>query len=104
VRYLLVERWLISSSTWLVTQRINRFTKNGFWNRPSVAVISCFQSFERLLSAWRAARPNGSPLDDLGGAIRAVELHHDTFRSTYAAVVALLKLEGHVSEYRNGLG
>jgi hypothetical protein len=49
---------------------------------------------ERLLSAWRAARPNGSPLDDLGDAIRAVELHHDTFRSTYAAVVALLKREG----------
>lgn len=48
---------------------------------------------ERLLSAWRAARPNGSPLDDLGDAIQAVELHHDTFRSTYTAVVALLKRE-----------
>ena len=49
---------------------------------------------ERLLSAWRAARPNGSLLDDLGGAIHAVELHHDTFRSTHAAVVAFLKLDG----------
>jgi hypothetical protein len=49
---------------------------------------------ERLLSVWRAARPNGSALDELGNAIRAVELHHDTFRSTYAAVVALLKREG----------
>ena len=48
----------------------------------------------RLLSAWRAARPNGTEVDDLGYAIRAVELHHDTFRSTYAAVVALLKREG----------
>ncbi|MGD9983741.1 MAG: Eco57I restriction-modification methylase domain-containing protein [Porticoccaceae bacterium] len=48
----------------------------------------------RLLSAWRAARPNGSSLDELGNAIRAVELHHDTFRSTQAAVVALLKREG----------
>ena len=48
----------------------------------------------RLLSAWRAARPNGTEVDDLGDAIRAVELHHDTFRSTYAAVVALLKREG----------
>ncbi len=48
----------------------------------------------RLLSAWRAARPNGTAVDDLGDAIRAVELHHDTFRSTYAAVVALLKREG----------
>jgi len=49
---------------------------------------------ERLLSVWRAARPNGSALDELGNAIRAVELHHDTFRSTHAAVVALLKREG----------
>ncbi len=49
---------------------------------------------QRLLSAWRAARPNGTAVDDLGDAIRAVELHHDTFRSTYAAVVALLKREG----------
>jgi hypothetical protein len=49
---------------------------------------------ERLLSAWRAARPNGSALYDLSDAIRAVELHHDTFRSTHAAVVALLKREG----------
>lgn len=49
---------------------------------------------ERLLSVWRAARPNGSALDELGNAIRAVELHHDTFRSTHAAVVALLKRKG----------
>ncbi|MHB1018492.1 MAG: Eco57I restriction-modification methylase domain-containing protein [Coriobacteriia bacterium] len=49
---------------------------------------------QRLLSAWRAARPNGIAVDDLGDAIRAVELHHDTFRSTYTAVVALLKREG----------
>lgn len=49
---------------------------------------------KRLLSAWRAARPNGSAVDDLADAIWAVELHHDTFRSTYAAVVALLKREG----------
>lgn len=49
---------------------------------------------QRLLSAWRAAGPNGTAVDDLGDAIRAVELHHDTFRSTYTAVVALLKREG----------
>lgn len=49
---------------------------------------------QRLLGAWRAARPNGIAVDDLGDAIRAVELHHDTFRSTYAAVVALLRREG----------
>lgn len=51
-------------------------------------------TIERLLSAWRAARPNGSALNKLGNAIRAVELHHDTFRSTHGAVVALLKRDG----------
>ncbi|HPF57757.1 MAG TPA: Eco57I restriction-modification methylase domain-containing protein [Candidatus Competibacteraceae bacterium] len=49
---------------------------------------------ERLLRVWQAARLDGSALDELGNAIRAVELHHDTFRSTHAAVVALLKHEG----------
>lgn len=49
---------------------------------------------ERLLGAWQAARPSGSALNDLGDAIRAVELHHDTFRSTHAAVVTLLRRRG----------
>lgn len=49
---------------------------------------------ERLLSAWRAARPKGSAFEELDGAIRAVELHHDTFRNTYAAVLKFLKGEG----------
>ncbi|WP_292254889.1 Eco57I restriction-modification methylase domain-containing protein [Marinospirillum sp.] len=49
---------------------------------------------KRLLSAWRVARPNGSALEELGNAIHAVELHHDTFSSTQASVVALLKREG----------
>ena len=49
---------------------------------------------ERLLGAWRSAKLSSSALDDLSNAIRAVELHHDTVRSTYAAVVALLKREG----------
>jgi len=48
----------------------------------------------RLLKAWRAAKPNGDALEDLSDAIRAVELHHDTFHSTHADVVALLKSEG----------
>ena len=62
---------------------------------PSVGGGDCLLPIiQRLLSAWRAARPNGTEVDDLGDAIRAVELHHDTFRSTYAAVVALLKREG----------
>ncbi|MCL2830911.1 MAG: Eco57I restriction-modification methylase domain-containing protein [Betaproteobacteria bacterium] len=52
------------------------------------------QIIERLLNAWKSARPNGSALDELTDAIRAVELHHDTYRSTYAAVVRLLRREG----------
>lgn len=46
---------------------------------------------DRLLDAWRSSRPNGSVLDDLADAIRAVELHHETFRSTRANVLALLE-------------
>lgn len=49
---------------------------------------------ERLLNAWRAASPNGSALDELSDAIRAVELHLDTFRNTYAAVVTHLQRAG----------
>lgn len=49
---------------------------------------------ERLLRAWRAGGLNGSAIDALGDALRAVELHHDTFRSTYLTVVALLNHEG----------
>jgi hypothetical protein len=53
-----------------------------------------FPIIERLLIAWRTARPNGCALDELADAIRGVELHHDTFRDTRTAVVALLKREG----------
>ncbi len=49
---------------------------------------------ERLLGAWRTARPNGAALDDLSNAIRATELHRETFRSTYADIIALLQREG----------
>ncbi len=48
----------------------------------------------RLLTAWRAAKSPGSALDNLGEAIRAVELHQETFDSTHAAVIARLKREG----------
>ena len=51
-------------------------------------------AIRRLLSAWRAARLNAGVVEALADSIRAVELHHDTFVSTYAAVVALLKCEG----------
>lgn len=58
---------------------------------------------ERLLAAWRVARPNGSALGELAGAIRAVELHHETFYSTKAAVVELLKHQGISSNDANAL-
>ncbi|MDP2824571.1 MAG: TaqI-like C-terminal specificity domain-containing protein [Sulfuritalea sp.] len=48
----------------------------------------------RLLRAWRAGKGAKSALDDLGEAIRAVELHHETFESTHAAVIILLTREG----------
>lgn len=48
----------------------------------------------RLLRAWKAANGRKSALDDLSEAIRAVELHGETFISTHAAVIALLMKEG----------
>lgn len=49
---------------------------------------------ERLIVAWRTSNSIGSALDDLGEAIRAVELHRETFLGTYRAVVTLLQREG----------
>ena len=48
----------------------------------------------RLLTSWRAVNRSGCALDDLSDALRAVELHRETFQSTHAAVVSLLKSEG----------
>lgn len=48
----------------------------------------------RLLGAWRTGAGTKSALEDLGDAIRAVELHRETFDATHAAVIALLKQEG----------
>ena len=48
----------------------------------------------RLMKAWRNGQKSEAALDDLGNAIRAVELHRETFHSTHAAVIALLKREG----------
>ncbi|WP_255991686.1 Eco57I restriction-modification methylase domain-containing protein [Chitinolyticbacter albus] len=43
---------------------------------------------DRLLCAWKAHGKTTHPLETLGGCIRAVELHRDTFSHTRAAVVA----------------
>lgn len=48
----------------------------------------------RLVSAWRMSQAGGSALEEMGDAIRAVELHRDTFHCTHLAVVELLKLKG----------
>lgn len=48
----------------------------------------------RLLRAWRAGEGAKSALGDLGEAIRAVELHRETFESTHATVITLLTREG----------
>lgn len=47
----------------------------------------------RLLCAWKYSKSGKLALQDLGDTIRAVELHQDTFRSTYTAVIALLESE-----------
>ena len=52
---------------------------------------------KRLLIAWRAASGGRSALDELSNAIRAVELHRETFQSTHASVVSLLKQEGELT-------
>lgn len=48
----------------------------------------------RLLTAWRASGGAGAVVDELGGAIRAVEIHRETFSATRAAVVERLIREG----------
>ncbi|PJL11568.1 modification methylase PaeR7I [Stenotrophomonas maltophilia] len=53
-----------------------------------------FRIIERLLNSWQSFRLDGSPLNDLANAIRAVELHRDTFRDTRVGVIALLVRRG----------
>lgn len=48
----------------------------------------------RLLATWRASNSTGPIVDGLGKAIRAVELHRETFTATRAAVIERLKQEG----------
>lgn len=49
---------------------------------------------KRLLKAWHARNEPGTELKLLGDAIRAVELHRETWGSTRAAVVLLLRDNG----------
>jgi len=47
----------------------------------------------RLLTAWRSSQHAGTVVEELGDAIRAIELHRKTFSVTRAAVIELLKQE-----------
>jgi len=53
-----------------------------------------FAIIRRLLSAWRARGRARAAQDELAQAIKAVELHRETFEATRTAVVALLQQEG----------
>ncbi len=57
----------------------------------------------RLLHAWRAAKPGGAALEELGNAIRAVELHRNTYEETHREVLALLEREGLASDVAQSL-
>lgn len=48
----------------------------------------------RLLKAWQAAKTKGSMVEELGEAIRAVELHGNTFTTTRVAVIDRLSQAG----------
>ena len=47
----------------------------------------------RLLAAWRSSQHAKTVVEELGDAIRAVELHRKTFSATRAAVIERLKQE-----------
>lgn len=51
-------------------------------------------AINRLLKTWRVAKTGGNPVADLSEAIRAVELHRETFNTTKATVITFLKTEG----------
>jgi hypothetical protein len=53
-----------------------------------------FQAIGRLLTAWRASGSRESVVDGIGNAIRAIELHKETFAATRAAVLQQLIQEG----------
>ena len=49
---------------------------------------------KRLLKAWSKRKGKADPEEMLANAIRAVELHDDTFQATREKVIAVLKAEG----------
>lgn len=53
-----------------------------------------FRAVERLLSAWRKHHPHGLNFKDLENAIRAVELHRETFLETRIGIIQRLVHNG----------
>ena len=51
-------------------------------------------AIERLLKTWSKQKGKVDPGEMLANAIRAVELHDDTFQATREKVIAVLKAEG----------
>lgn len=51
-------------------------------------------AIDRLLVAWKASGKAAKPLEALGDCIRAVELYRNSFKRTYAALIARLISEG----------
>ncbi len=51
-------------------------------------------AIERLFKVWSKREGKGDPGEMLANAIRAVELHDDTFQATREKVIAALKAEG----------
>lgn len=49
---------------------------------------------DRLLASWRALKNKESIVDCLGGALRAVELHRETFSATRQATIERIAREG----------
>lgn len=58
---------------------------------------------ERLLRTWKATKPQVTAFEGLKDAVRAVELHHDTYCNTHASVMELLKHEGMTSKTAQAL-
>lgn len=52
------------------------------------------QTIGRLLKAWRTSKSRESVVDGIGDAIRAIELHRETFTATRATVLQRLIQEG----------
>lgn len=60
-------------------------------------------ALKRLLASWRRCSQSGDAIGELGGAIRGVELHRDTFYSTRRDVISLLTGEGISTSVAEGL-